>query len=251
VKTRSAPASKSGDENNRASADLAKAKAELRRFKEAVARARRESEQVRASVEKSRRDAELRANHELASSKAEVRRVTDEAAAARHASEQLRVNVAKSRRDNKFRLRVAAVIMLMAALIKIAWVSAQSPPAPPSLAVPLPPLAAASVPIVNPAAASEGLIPPANLQLSRALNRLSDAFHSFPEEHQMDVVREINQKHPGDALACPMAWSEGEPALYVGDKKGEVPPSVVGTLNQCASEVEKLRAERGSAERRF
>ena len=184
---------------------------------------------------------------ELEKARAELRRVNDRAEKARQETEQLRVSVAKTRRDTKLVLRVAAALMLTAALIKITWLAMEAPQTVPKIITPLPPATAALVP-PHPTPAREMSDSAADLQLSRALNRLLDAFHTFPEEDQKDLVREINEKDTGGALACPLAWNDaGVPSLYLGDRKGEVPPSMITALNQCASEVEKLRIERGPA----
>jgi hypothetical protein len=112
---------------------------------------------------------------ELKRAQAELQRVKAEAAAAQQATERLRASVAKSRRDTKFRLRVVAVVMLTAALIKILWLSAQSPPALPKIAAPLPPSNSLSTP--GGAKAKGGASDSsADVQFSRALNRLHDAF---------------------------------------------------------------------------
>jgi hypothetical protein len=172
----------------------------------------------------------------LENAKAELQRVKAEAAAAQQANER---RLKKSRRDAKMRLRVTAVVMLTAALIKITWLSAQTPPPP------IPPANASGI-IPAYAAQSDDLTDsPANQEFTSSLNRLRDAFHSFPDEYQLDIVSEINRRHPGAAMACPLAWNAaGVPSLYVGDKESHAPPSVIAALNQCASEVEKWRTEK-------
>jgi hypothetical protein len=183
-----------------------------------------------------------RATSELEDAKAELQYFKAEAAAAERANVQLRASVKKSRRDATVRLRVIAVVMLTAALIKIAWLSAQAPVAPVVRAAPLP-----ALPGALPAAAeADTTDSPGTREFTRSLNRLRDAFHSLPEEDQLDVVREINEKNPDAAMACPLVWdAAGVPSLFLGDKKGDVPPSMIAALNQCASEIEKLRAEKG------
>jgi hypothetical protein len=179
----------------------------------------------------------FRMNAELENAKAELQRVKAEAAAAQQATER---RIKKSRRDAKVRLRVTAVVMLTAALIKIIWLSAHTPQAPILPTVPLPATAGGIT------AAYAATNSPGNYEFTRSLNRLRDAFHSFPDDDQLDIVREINRRHPGAAMACPLAWNAaGVPSLYVGDEEGQVPPSVITALNQCASEVEKLRVEKG------
>lgn len=187
---------------------------------------------------------QLRTSRQLEAAKAELERVKAEAAAAQRANEQLQINFEKSRRDTKVRLRVIAVVMLTAALIKITWQSVHSSSAPIKIAVSLP--AESGTATGDATANVDTSDSPGTRELSRSLDRLRDAFHSFPEESQSDVVREINQKHPGAALACPLVWNNaGVPSLLVGDKTGNAPPSMIVALNQCASEVEKLRAEKG------
>jgi hypothetical protein len=179
---------------------------------------------------KSEKD-KARVSAELENAKAELQRLKAEAAAtAERAAEQLRATVKKSR-DAKVRLRVIAVVMLTAALVKITWQFAAAPVVPVTRLAPLPGVSTTDSPGMR--------------EFTRSLNRLRDAFHSLPEEDQVDVVREINEKHPGAAMACPLVWNaQGVPTLFLGDKKGDVPPSMIAALEQCASEIEKLRAEK-------
>ncbi len=182
---------------------------------------------------------------ELETAKAELQRAKAEAAAAQRATEQLRATVKKSRRDAKVRLRIIAVVMLTAALIKITWLSAQAPVAPVTRAAPLPAMPGGGI-AMPPAAEASTTDSPGTHAFTRSLNRLRDAFHSLPEEDQLDVVREINEKNPAAAMACPLVWNaQGVPSLFLGDRKGDVPPSMIAALDQCASEIEKLRAEKG------
>lgn len=241
VKINRTPRSKSANDF-RARDDLATARAQLELLQEALSTAQRVIEQTRSRAEQSRLEAELRATSDLANVKAELRSVKEEASVAREATEHFRAGVAKSRRNAKYRLRVTALVMLVAALIKLAWVAAQPPPSAPAVPLPPPPIASIPIPIAAPLA--ETRISPGNLQLSRALNRLGDAFRAFPED-QRDVVAEINRKHPGNSMACPLAWNdEGVPSLFVG---GKAPLSVVEELNRCASELEELSVEKQSA----
>jgi hypothetical protein len=185
---------------------------------------------------------------ELESAKAELARAKAESAAAQQAAERSEANLKKSRRDNKVRLRLVAVVMLTAALVKIAWQSMQAPVAPVVTAAPLPatPAAVSAPNTIQSAGASDTV---QNRQFVRSLNRLRDAFHAFPEKDQMDLVREINQKQAGGPMACPLAWNAaGIPSLSVGDNKGQAPPSMIVALDQCASAVEKLRAEKEPAQ---
>ncbi len=192
---------------------------------------------------KSERD-KASVNAELEEAKAELQRLKADAAAAERTAEQLRANFKKSRRDVTVRLRVIAVVMLTAALIKITWQSADAPVAPVMRAAPLPAMSGA---IAMPAAVEETTPDsPGTRKFTQSLNRLRDAFHSLPEEDQLDVVREINEKHPGDAMACPLVWNAlGVPSLFLGDRKSDFPPSIIVALDQCAGEIEKLRAEKG------
>jgi len=199
---------------------------------------------LRPSRIKSEKD-KARVSAELENAEAELQRLKAEAAAtAERAAEQLRATVKKSRRDAKVRLRVIAVIMLTAALIKITWQFAEAPVAPLMRAIPLPAMHGG---IAAPAGADGTTSDsPGTREFTRSLDRLRDAFHSLPDEDQLAVVREINEKHPGDAMACPLVWNvQGVPSLFLGDRKGDVPPSMIAALNQCASEIEKLRAEKG------
>jgi hypothetical protein len=181
---------------------------------------------------------------ELENAKAELLRLKAEAAVAECATEQLRANFKKSRRVATVRLRVIAVVMLTAALIKITWLSAQAPVAPATRAMPLPAMHGG---IGTPNTADADITDSSGTrEFTRSLNRLRDAFHSLPEEDQLDVVREINEKNPGAAMACPLVWNaQGVPSLFLGDRNGDVPPSVIAALDQCAGEIEKLRIEKG------
>ncbi len=75
------------------------------------------------------------------------------------------------------------------------------------------------------------------------LDRLRDAFHSFPEEDQPTVVREVNLRYAGTEFTCPLAWIQGIPELSVKDKRNNQ-PMMAEALNQCASGVERLRREK-------
>ncbi len=184
---------------------------------------------------------------ELEKARAETERIREEAAAAHEAAAEARTRMQKSARDAKFRLRATAVIMMTAALVKLGWEAAHAPdPAPmPLVAQTLPPAGVASASKsrqTSDNSASTDASPGA-----KALERLRTAFHAFPEEDQMDLVREINERYPGPGVACPLVWTDGVPALYVGDPKGKAPPSMVNALNRCALEAEKLRIERDAA----
>ena len=78
----------------------------------------------------------------------------------------------------------------------------------------------------------------------KALERVRDAFHLFPELDQSQVVKEVNGRYAGDEMTCPIAWQDGKPVLFVGDTQGQKPPSVAEALNRCANGIERLRAER-------
>ena len=184
---------------------------------------------------------------ELDKARAEADKLRAEAAAAVAKAEKLRASMLRSTRDAKFRLRATAAVMMTAALLKLAWqaANATTPVPVPERAQPLPPSAAAPA-SVNPAPAQAGedgeAVDPSPGAL--ALERLRTAFHSFPDEDQWEVVRQVNERYAGAGLACPLEWKDGIPALYVGDKKGDAPPSMVKALNQCSEGVEKLRLER-------
>ena len=182
---------------------------------------------------------------ELEKARAETERIREEAAAAHQAAAEARARMQKSARDAKVRLRVTAVIMMTAALIKLGWEAAHAPDPVPT------PIVAQSLPAVgvtSPRAPGQTSDTATDASPgAKALERLRGAFHAFPEEDQMDVVREINAKYPGPGLACPLVWKDGVPSLYVGDPKASTPPSMVNALNRCATEAEKLRAEKDAA----
>ena len=183
---------------------------------------------------------------ELDKARAETELMRAQAKAERESAEQLRATLRKSTRDAKVRMRATAVILMTAALLKIAWEAAYKPePVPtPITAQPSSPSPGAQIAAKNAPLAdqSEGAL---------ALERLRTAFHSFPGEDQMDVVREVNERRWGPEMTCPLVWNDaGVPALYVGDKKGEMPPPLVAkALNHCAGGIERLRAERDSNDR--
>ena len=62
---------------------------------------------------------------ELAKARAETAALRKEAVAARGTAEAARVKLLRSKRDNKVRLRVTAVVMMIAALIRIGWEATQ------------------------------------------------------------------------------------------------------------------------------
>ncbi len=195
----------------------------------------------------SKSDDDVRASGDLVEARAELLRLQKALDTAQQVTEETRTHAEKSRRNTKYLLRVTAIVMLVAALIKLAWVSAHSPAPGIARAVPLPPVAA-SISIPMAAKVAETRTTPSDLQLSLALNRLGDAFRAFPEDHQRDVVAEINRKHPGDSMACPLAWNDdGVPSLFVGGDRGVASLSVVKELNRCADEVEELSAEKRAA----
>jgi hypothetical protein len=171
---------------------------------------------------------------ELEKAKAEAQAARAQAAAAVENAERLRANLLRSKRDAKVRLRITAAIMMTAALLKIAWQAAQAPAAD---AVPLKtqPLAASAA--LNGVNSSDRAFKDSAAVL--ALERVRTAFHAFPEEDQVDLVREVNQTYAGIGLSCPLEWRDGVPILRVGD-----PPSMAAALNQCAAGVERLRADR-------
>jgi len=177
----------------------------------------------------------------MAKAAEEIKRIKAEAVAAIQAAEQWQARLTDLRRDNKRRLRLTALIMMTAALTRLAWEAAHTPE---------PPLAT-----IQPLTGLAGSLPPhfgtqddkasglaSNPQFSRALNRLRDAFHSFPEEQQENLVSQVNKKYSGGSPVCPLVWNQGVPALYVDEK--EPPPWLAHAIDRCASEVEKLRAEK-------
>jgi hypothetical protein len=173
----------------------------------------------------------------------ELKRVKAEAAAARQVAEQSQTKLVESRRDNRLRLRLTALVMMTAALMKLAWQAGHAPQPTPGTVQPLARLAS-SIParFDGQGGGSSGSLVIG--QFPRALNRLSAAFHSFPDEDQMEIVHEVNRKYPGSSMTCPLVWKNGVPALYVGEKTGEPPPSLIHAVEQCAKEIEKLRVEK-------
>ena len=78
-----------------------------------------------------------------------------------------------------------------------------------------------------------------NPQLSRALDRLGDAFHAFPED-QRDLLHEINVE--ADPMACPLAWNDvGVPSLFVGGKKRPSRGRGAESVRQRAGEIERRK----------
>jgi hypothetical protein len=188
-----------------------------------------------------------RARAEALQARAEVVRAKAEAASAHEVNEQLRAALGKSEmsKATKFRFVASATAVLMvAALVKMAYVASVNH-SDRHVAEPRPiAQKAAPVPLPLPPRIPHSANSASGVEFAKALTRLHDAFNSFPDEHQMDIVREINEKNPGGPMACPLAWNDGEPALYVGGKLGRLPLSLSDALNQCATEVEKLRIER-------
>ncbi len=184
---------------------------------------------------------------ELDKARAEVEAVKADAAAARERAEQARIKLLKSNRDAKVRLRATAAIMMTGALIKMAWQATQAPsPVPTPITVPPSPSSAAAPSAVSAPPSPDAAGGADQSAGALAMERLLTAFHSFPEEDQPDIVREVNAKHWSDSTTCPFAWNDaGKPSLYVGSEKKDTPvPLLANALNQCASGVERLRAER-------
>lgn len=172
--------------------------------------------------------------NELEKARAEVQRARADMAAAQDRADQAKAKLQQATRDAKVRLRWTAVIMMTAALLKVGWEAAmrQSP--------------VTSSEIVQPMAESSGAMAvqsgaPTEAQV--ALERLHDAFYAFPDEDQPAVVKEVNARYAGSEFTCPLAWSEGVPALSVKDR-GKAEPMMAGALNRCAAGVERLRRER-------
>ena len=176
---------------------------------------------------------------ELEKAKAEAERAKADSAAAQARADQARAKLEKSTRDSKVRLRLTAVVMMLAALLKLGWQAANDP-APATK----PGIAQALTPTQNamPVSSTEATVTQAEV----ALDRLRDAFHSFPEEDQPDVVREVNEKYAGSDSTCPLAWARGMPALSLKDG-GRWEPMMAAALNHCADGVERLRKERDDA----
>lgn len=172
---------------------------------------------------------------ELEKAKAEAERAKADSVAAQARADQARVKLEKSTRDAKVRLRATAVIMMTAALVRLGWEAANAPPpvVKPSLVQPM----TASKDAMS-LSSSNAAVPEAEI----ALDRLRNAFHTFPEKDQPIVVREVNERYAGTEFTCPLAWAEGIPALSVKDQ-GNSQPMVAAALNRCAAGVERLRRE--------
>jgi hypothetical protein len=175
----------------------------------------------------------------LERAKAALARLEAEVAASQRAADQLKSDLAKSRRNNKVRLRVTAVVMMTAALIKLTWDATHAPP-------PILPPATSTIPSSLAPHSGDSSDNAVEGSAPQALDRLRSAFLTMPDMDQLDIVREINRKHSAGPLACPLAWKDGVPSLSLGDQQGEA-PTMAAALNRCASEVEKLRIERGTA----
>jgi hypothetical protein len=184
---------------------------------------------------------------ELESARAEIEHIREEAAAAYEAAAEARARLQKFARHVKFRLRATAVIMLTAALLKLGWETAHAPNPSPTTRVSrsLTPVGVTSESWPKPTATTATSVD--NSAGANALKRLRDAFQAFPEEDQIDIVHEMNEKYAGPGRACPLVWKNGAPSLYVGDPTGFNSPSMVNTINRCASELEKLRVDRDAA----
>jgi hypothetical protein len=173
---------------------------------------------------------------ELEKARAETELLRTEVAAAHKSAAESQASMQRSSRDAKFRLRATAAIMMTAALLKMAWEAAHSP-----TAVPTP---SRAQPLAQ--STKSGKVLTDQSPGAVALERLRDAFHSFPGRDQTDLVREVNEKYAGTALACPLVWTDGVPSLYVGDPKGMAPASMVDALNRCATAIEKRRQQTGT-----
>jgi len=189
-------------------------------------------------------------------------RAAEEVAEARQAAEDLRW-LAGSNAGKKVRIPapviVAVSIVAIAAFIAVSYDVGQS-----RQRSSLPSMAAhgAGIPkSVSSTAAAPPIPPPAlpvktanpspDVQMIEALRRLQDGFNSFPGELPLDVVREINLKHPGEPIACPLGWNDRGAALFVSNGKDQaIPDSLLTALNRCATKLEELSAERRSAEAR-
>jgi hypothetical protein len=187
---------------------------------------------------------------ELEKARAEVERARADTAAAQERADQLKAKMLRSSRDAKFRLRATAVIMMTAALLKIGWEAAHASTTPGFGSV-QPSAQTAQAMSANSSSNSASASGPANNSEGvKALERLRDAFHSFPDEDQVELVHQINKHNVNGVMTCPLVWHNGVPSLYVGDKTRDTPPYVASSLNHCSEAVEKLRAETDVATRR-
>ena len=183
---------------------------------------------------------------QLEKAKAEAAALRAEAAKARESAAAERDRLLRSKRDGKVRLRVTAVVMMTAALIRIGWEATRTaePPVTATVAGALPG-STHGVTAVNLSLKKTADGPTDDNSVGgKALERIRTAFHSFPELDQAEVVKEVNKRFPGEEMTCPITWQGGRPILSVGDSQGVGPPSVGDALNRCASGIERLRAEK-------
>lgn len=178
---------------------------------------------------------------ELEKARLEAEWARADAAAASERAERIHAQMLQTKRDAKVRLRITAIIVISAALIKMGWQAAHEPTPTASVTPPFQ-VAGGGTMLSLPPGTAESSAADEQSAANAALERLRDAFHTLPEEAQIDIVREINAKSLNGEMTCFLAWRDGVPALYVGNKEDK--PPVADALNRCAAGVERLRAER-------
>jgi hypothetical protein len=176
----------------------------------------------------------------------DAERAKAEARAARIEARELREHIiVSSTKSRKVSFRTIATIftaiLLSATVVKIAYVGytsqREAPAASPVVhRTPREPVHVSTTPTPKTPA-------PGDLQFKLSMARLQDAFDSLPED-EPEIVREVNQKHPGGPRPCPLEWINGEAALSLDGDIEHLPPSLMEAVTQCADAVEKFRAER-------
>jgi hypothetical protein len=174
----------------------------------------------------------------------DAERARAEAKVARTEARELREHIiVSSTESTKLNFRKIATIftaiLLSATVIKIAYLGYTSPREAP-----------AASPVIRriprqpaPVSATPKAPAPGDQQFKLSMARLQDALDSLPED-EPEIVREVNQKHPGGPRPCPLEWINGEAALSLDGDIEHIPPSLMEAVTQCADAVEKFRAER-------
>ena len=178
---------------------------------------------------------------------ADAERARAEAKTARREARELREHIiVSSTKPKRLNLRTAAAVvtavLLSALVVKIVYIGytgardTPEQPAPTPVAYSPRPAPRRTVPTSNTPV-------PGDQQFKLAMSRLQDALDSLPED-EPEVVREVNQKHPGGPRPCPLEWVNGEAALSLDGDTAHLPPSLMAAVTQCAEAVEKYSAER-------
>jgi hypothetical protein len=183
---------------------------------------------------------------ELAQSRAELlqmfaqmEKAKTETVLARQEARELREHIiATSTQPRKVNFRIMAMalmaVLMLAAILEIAHFAYEHPPAPELASAPL----ATGSPIPRKTRSHAA----SDVRFNMAIHRLQDLFESLPED-EAEVVKQINEKNPDGPHPCPLEWNKGAVALSLGGKSGDLPPSLLAAVNQCAAAVEKFRAE--------